>query len=116
MRDDLLRGRARAMRREPTEAERRLWALLRGRRLVDFKFRRQTPIGPYIADFVCLRARLIVELDGGQHAESRHDLRRDAWLRSEGFEVLRFWNAELFENPSGIVYAIAMKLGLPWTP
>ena len=86
---------ARTMRKEPTEAERTLWHILRGRRFSGFKFRRQAPIGPYIADFVCFEARLIVEADGSQHAESAVDAERDAWFVKEGFRVRRFWNAEI---------------------
>ncbi|MCI4680729.1 DUF559 domain-containing protein [Rhodoblastus acidophilus] len=86
---------ARKMRKEPTEAEKTLWHILRGRRFSGFKFRRQAPIGPYIADFVCFEARLIVEADGSQHAESTADAERDAWFAGQGFRVRRFWNAEI---------------------
>ena len=116
MAENLLKARARSMRREPTEAERRMWRLLRDRRLGAFKFRRQEPIGRYIVDFVCFEQKLIIELDGGQHAESSYDQERDAWLASRGFTVLRFWNNETLTNPTGVAYAIAMRLGLPWTP
>lgn len=81
---------ARSLRREMTEAEDRLWHELRSRRLDRIKFRRQVPIGKYVADFVCLEARLIVEIDGNQHADSVHDAVRDADLKSRGFRVLRF--------------------------
>jgi very-short-patch-repair endonuclease len=87
-----------------------LWELLRNRRFVDFKFRRQVPIGTYIADFVCLPARLIVELDGGQHSESKSDATRDAWLRSQNFRVLRIWNNELHDNRDGVMEAIWLAL------
>ncbi|CDX13934.1 conserved hypothetical protein [Mesorhizobium sp. ORS 3324] len=80
------------MRREATEAEDRLWQELRGRRLDKIKFRRQVPIGRFVADLVCAEAGLIVEIDGSQHAESRHDQERDAELKARGFRVLRFWN------------------------
>src|SRR5277367_6680388 len=89
------RSRARAMRRAPTGAERRLWRLLRDRRLDGLKFRRQVPIGPYIVDFLCVGARLIVEADGSQHNESPHDEVRDASLARGGWKVLRFWNHEV---------------------
>jgi len=89
---------ARAMRREPTEAESRLWHELRGRRLDRIKFRRQVPIGRFIADFVCAEAQLIVEIDGSQHAESRRDLERDAELKARGFRVLRFWNDDVLKE------------------
>ena len=68
------------MRREPTEAERKLWYALRDRRMQALKFRRQAPVGPYIVDFLCVAHRLVVEADGSQHAESRRDAVRDAWL------------------------------------
>ena len=97
---------ARTMRRLPTEAERVMWGLLRGRQLDGMKFRRQAPIGPYIADFVCFDAKLIVECDGGQHADSAHDSHRDAWLRSRDFTILRFWNGEVIENPLGVTATI----------
>jgi len=94
----LLRERARALRREMTEAERCLWQRLRAHRFMGLKFRRQKPLGRYIADFVCFEIGLVVELDGGQHSEQlAYDQRRDAWLRSRGFEVLRFWNHEVLQ-------------------
>ena len=89
------RALARAQRREPTQAERLLWGDLRGRRLAAWKFRRQVPIGPYVVDFVCFEARLIVELDGGPHDapdQQAHDHRRDDWLESQGFRIVRFSN------------------------
>ena len=101
---------ARTMRAAPTDAEHRLWQHLRAGRLGEFKFRRQQPLGKYIVDFVCLEARLIVELDGGQHSESVSDIARDAWLRSQGFVVLRFWNNDVFENLAGVVEQILVKL------
>jgi very-short-patch-repair endonuclease len=113
--EDLMRDRARTMRREPTEVERRLWQILRGRRLSGFKFRRQMPLGPYIVDFVCLAQKLVIEVDGGQHADDARDMIRDAWFRSRGFRVLRFWNAEVMGNSDGVLHAIAEALGLGWT-
>lgn len=80
-----------------------------------FKFRRQATIGSYIVDFVCLARKLVIELDGSQHAESDRDARRDAWFRARGFEVLRFWNNEVLANRTGVSFAIASKLGLDWT-
>ncbi|MFL5075437.1 MAG: DUF559 domain-containing protein, partial [Microvirga sp.] len=79
-----------------------------------FKFRRQEQLGRYIVDFVCFERKLIVELDGSQHAESAYDAERDAWLRSRDFVVLRFWKNEVFENPVGVQHAIATRLGLEW--
>jgi very-short-patch-repair endonuclease len=78
------------MRREPTEAEAKLWSMLRGQRLGGLKFTWQEQLGDYVVDFVCFGARLIVEADGGQHAESTKDTGRDAWLTEQGFRVLRF--------------------------
>jgi very-short-patch-repair endonuclease len=84
---------ARRLRREPTDAERKIWARPRDRRFCGYKFRRQVPIGPYIADFACLPHKVIIELDGGQHVQQEaYDERRDAWLRAQGFRVLRFWD------------------------
>lgn len=95
--------RARSMRREPTDAERKLWLLLRDRRLSGAKFRRQAPVGPYIADFVCLRLKLIVEADGGQHIENMHDLERDRWLTEEGYVVVRYNNVDILNNREGVL-------------
>jgi very-short-patch-repair endonuclease len=97
---------AKTLRRTSTEAEKRLWRLLRDRRLAAFKFRRQVPIGPYVADFACLSARLIVELDGSQHFESARDRKRDEWLSADGYEVLRVWNSDLNSNEAGVLDAI----------
>ncbi|WP_353653178.1 endonuclease domain-containing protein [Porphyrobacter sp. SLTP] len=97
---------AKKMRREPTEAEAKLWSMLRGARLCGLKFKRQEQVGDYIVDFVCFGARLIVEADGGQHAESVHDAVRDDWLRAQGFRVLRFWNNDILGNPDGVARVI----------
>jgi len=87
---------ARALRGHLTDAEQLLWRHLRMRQIAGCKFRRQRPIGPYIVDFVCLERKLIVELDGGQHAErQRYDKSRDRWLKMQGYHVLRFWNDEV---------------------
>lgn len=114
--ENLLQDRARQMRREPTEAERRMSRLLRDRRLGSFKFRRQEQLGRYIVDFVCFERKLIVEVDGSQHADNAYDTNRDAWLRSRGFEVLRFWNNDVMMNASGVQFIIAARLGLEWLP
>lgn len=90
------------MRREQTEAERKLWHLLRDRRFSGFKFRRQVQIGRYIVDFVCPAKRLIVEADGGQHAESAYDELRDAWLKAQCFRIRRFWNAHILARPDQV--------------
>ena len=105
--------RARALRRQLTDAERKLWSILRQRQLGELKFRRQVPIGPYIVDFVCLRHRLIVEADGGQHCESKRDERRDAYLQAQGFRILRFWNNDIFENEACVCDAILAALESP---
>jgi very-short-patch-repair endonuclease len=105
---------ARAMRREPTPAERKLWHALRDRRMQSLKFRRQAPVGPYVADFLCIAHRLVVEVDGSQHAESAKDEKRDAWLMREGYRVMRFWNHEILRNQEGVLATIADACGLPW--
>jgi very-short-patch-repair endonuclease len=108
--------RAKAFRREMTEAEKQLWSYLRAGRLGGHKFRRQQPIGPYIADFVCQQAKLVVELDGSQHIDSAHDKRRDAFLCSAGYRVLRFWNSDLAENKQGVLEAILAAISDPLPP
>nr|WP_178130358.1 endonuclease domain-containing protein [Reyranella sp. CPCC 100927] len=104
--------RAKRLRRDMTDAERHLWYALRRRTLNGWRFRRQAPIGRYIVDFVCLGAKLVVELDGGQHAEDRHDYdeRRTAWLISQGFSVMRFWNADVFQRTDFVLEEIAKAL------
>ncbi|WP_418116209.1 endonuclease domain-containing protein [Variovorax sp. NFACC27] len=88
--------RARSLRATPTDAEAMLWHHLRDRRMANQKFRRQRPIGPYFADFACLEAKLIVELDGGQHAEAvAYDENRTRFMEAQGYRVLRFWNHEV---------------------
>ena len=102
-RSPLATSRARSMRRDMTDAERKLWFLLRDRRLDGAKFRRQAPVGPYIADFVCLRRKLIVEADGGQHVDNRRDIIRDQWLEREGYLVVRYSNIDILKNPEGVL-------------
>ena len=106
------------MRREPTPAEHRLWQILRAKRLAAYKFKRQLPIDHYIVDFACLQRRLIVEADGGQHADSPDDARRDAYLTSQGFRLLRFWNNDIFNNEEGVLTSIlnALEQSLSPTP
>jgi very-short-patch-repair endonuclease len=103
-------NRARGLRHNMTDAEHALWRILRNRQFKGTKFRRQVPIGSYIADFVCYNARLIIEADGGQHAESAYDAVRDAWFETQGFRVLRFWNNDILQYPEGVATAIAMVL------
>ena len=106
-----IRSRARRLRRNPTEAERSLWQKLRFWQVNGYKFRRQQPLGNYIVDFVCLEKRLIVELDGGQHAEqSDYDAKRDTWLSEQGFTVLRIWNNDVLNNFEGVTETIVETL------
>ena len=108
---------AKHLRRQMTNAEIKLWRHLRAHRLNGQKFRRQQPIGPYVVDFVHFGARLIVEADGGQHNGAQHDERRDAWLRAQGFQVMRFWNNEIMSSPDGVLAAImAAVTELPLSP
>ena len=103
------RDRPRQLRRFPTEAEACLWRRLRGRTFKGLKFRRQLPLGKYIVDFVCLEKRLIIELDGGQHnaeAQRQYDRVRDQWLRSQGFQILRYWNHEIFDEWESVAEAV----------
>lgn len=104
------RDRARALRLNQTDAEQRLWKLLRAKRLEGWKFRRQLPIGRYIVDFACPSARLIVEADGGQHNASARDAVRDRWLASEGWRVIRFWNNDILTNEEGVLSAVLASL------
>jgi very-short-patch-repair endonuclease len=101
---------ARRLRQEMTDAERALWQLLRDRRMEGWRFRRQQPIDRYIADFVCFEARLVIEVDGGQHFESGADKERDAYLQSLGFQVMRFWNTEVLAGRDGVYQAILTAL------
>ena len=98
------------LRANMTDAERRLWAALRGRRLRGFKFRRQHRLGPFIADFVCIEHRLVIEADGGQHADNAADDRRTAWLQARGWRVLRFWNNDVLTNTEGVQESILQAL------
>ncbi|MEX2008808.1 MAG: endonuclease domain-containing protein, partial [Dongiaceae bacterium] len=96
-----------AMRAQPTDAEHRLWQHLRRKQVGGLRFRRQYRLGLYIVDFVCLPARLVVEVDGGQHAvEAQKDERRTRWLETQGFTVVRFWNNDVLDNTDGVVEAI----------
>jgi len=102
--------RARKLRKSMTEPERKLWRYLRQRQLDGYKFRRQVRIGPYIADFACLSRLIVIEVDGGQHAEARaYDARRDEYMRGQGFRVLRLWNNDVLNNMEGVWEAIAVE-------
>jgi very-short-patch-repair endonuclease len=103
-------GKARRLRRDSTDAEMKLWFALRDRRLGGFKFVRQKPIAPYVADFVCRDERLVIEVDGGQHSENLADRRRDASLNADGYRVLRFWNNDVLTNLDGVLTAILATL------
>ncbi len=98
------------MRREPTLAEQKLWLPLRDRRLAGFKFRRQMPIGPFIADFICQRPKIVLEADGGQHAESATEDARDRWFRLSGYEVVRYWNNDILQNGEGVLIDLLGRL------
>jgi len=93
---------ARRLRKNSTLAERKLWRYLRSRSLGGFKFVRQEPIGPYVVDFVCREKRLVIEVDGGQHAESKRDAVRDQWLIEHRYHILRVWNNEVIGNIEGV--------------
>lgn len=96
-----------------TEPEKRLWNRLCDNQIGGHHFRRQVPLGTYIADFCCLRSKLVVEVDGVTHTEvSEAEARRARWMQAEGFQVLRFWNNEVMENIDGVVEAIARAVGM----
>jgi very-short-patch-repair endonuclease len=104
-------GRARRLRQNSTDAELRLWHRLRSRLIEGHKFVRQEPIGPYVVDFICRERRLVVEVDGGQHAENETDRQRDMWLRQHNYRVVRFWNNDVLANTSGVLETISKALG-----
>ena len=105
-------ARARALRQQMTPPERWLWQALRAQRL-GVKFRRQHPIGHYVADFACIEARLVIEVDGWTHAAPGSDMRRDAALHAAGWRVLRFWNNEVMDNRDGVLEVIRAALPPP---
>ncbi len=108
-----LRGSAKRLRRDMTDAERKLWHALRAHQFENLGFRRQMPMGPYIVDFVSHRMRVIVEVDGGQHtfpSQRRHDETRDVWLKRRGYHVVRFWNNDILTNIEGVLTAIVEAL------
>jgi 2-isopropylmalate synthase len=112
MREGQKRNVARALRRNATDAERIMWRLLRDRRLDGVKFRRQVPIGPFVADFASIELRLVLEIDGGQHAESRSDAARDRYLRANGWRVLRYWNNDVMKSREGVWESIQQAVAL----
>jgi very-short-patch-repair endonuclease len=109
MRNTLIQQRARTLRSNSTDTERYLWQRLRGKQVAGSRIRRQVPIGPYIADFVCLEAKLVVEVDGSQHGGD-YDQTRDQVIQSHGFLVLRFWNNEVLQNIDGVLDVILRAL------
>lgn len=114
-----LKALARGLRKNGTTAERLLWGSLRAKQLAGYKFRRQEPIGKYIVDFVCYSRWLIVEVDGGHHADKTHKVKddeRDAWFSEQGFRVMRLWNNEVIENLEGVLKAIVGELEVSPSP
>jgi very-short-patch-repair endonuclease len=111
--DERIRGFAKGMRREPTEAEAAMWRLLRDRRLSHVKFRRQVPFQNFILDFVCFEKRLVVQIDGSQHAESARDAARDAKLAHDGFRIARYWNNDVLQRRPAVLEDILAKLAEP---
>jgi very-short-patch-repair endonuclease len=100
-------GFARELRKNQTDAEKKIWRYLRSKQMNSLKFRRQQPIGNYIVDFVCFDIRLIIELDGSQHIEEKEkDEERDQWLKTQGFTVLRFWNNDVMNNIAGVLNVV----------
>ncbi|MBR0757005.1 DUF559 domain-containing protein [Bradyrhizobium jicamae] len=102
--------RARRLRGNLSDAEGALWYNLRARRLNGHKFVRQEPVGPYTVDFICRESRLIIEVDGGQHADSQSDVVRDKWLADHNYRVLRFWNNDVLGNLAGVLETIVTAL------
>lgn len=100
---------ARKLRKKMTDAEFKLWCHIRNNQL-GVKFRRQFTIDDYIVDFCCLESRLVIEIDGGQHADSQTDISKDEYLRSQGFKMLRFWNTEVLQNVEGVLEVIKSNL------
>ena len=110
MRNPVTQRRATALRKRTTDAEQRLWYHLRRRQLNGARFRRQVPIGPFIADFACLESSLIIELDGSQHRDNPRDARRDRYLRAHGFWILRFWDNEALLETDAVLEVIRRAL------
>jgi len=103
---------ARTLRKQMTDAERRLWRHLRNRELGGWKFKRQYPVGPFVVDFICVEKNLVIEVDGGQHAENEGaDLQRSAYLNKMGYRVFRFWNNQVLQETDAVLEAIFAILG-----
>jgi very-short-patch-repair endonuclease len=109
-------GRARQLRHQSTDAERKLWNRLRSRAVGGFKFVRQEPIGRYVVDFICRERSVVIEVDGGQHATDRRDVVRDRWFADHQFRVLRFWNNDVMSNIEGVLETIATALQVESPP
>ena len=102
---------AKQLRKTMTDVEQKLWYQLRAKRFASYKFRRQVPMQKYIADFVCYEPRIVIEVDGGQHADQKeYDQKRDEFFMQKGFKVLRFWNNEVMENMEGVLTVILNTL------
>jgi very-short-patch-repair endonuclease len=101
---------ARNLRKRQTDAEKLFWHHVKAKRFLGYKFRRQFPIGPYYADFVCVEEKLVVEIDGGQHCENAGDMERTFFLNQEGYKVIRFWNNEVLKNMEGVFLSLSLTL------
>ena len=111
MRGERVHQRARILRKNMTDAERAIWQSVRNRQLGGFKFRRQKPIGPFIVDFVCVEKKIIIEVDGGQHAlNTEHDDKRSEFLRNKGYKILRFWNSDVLNEKNAVLEEILINL------
>ncbi len=110
----IMQTRARALRKNSTDVENHLWYFLRSRNFNGYKFRRQYVIEPYIVDFICIRKKLIIELDGGQHEQAmNYDERRTRFLKARGYTILRFWNNEVLTETEGVLEVILDALSMP---
>ena len=109
-----MKEKARSLRKNQTDAELALWQLVRGKRFNGIKFRRQHPIAPYIVDFICTNNKLIIEIDGGQHADAiEYDQKRTTFLESKGYTVIRFWNNEVLTSIEGVYETILKHIEKP---
>src|SRR6185295_14491199 len=117
MRKAVLNSFARSLRRNQTDAEKKLWRHLRSRQFLGFKFRRQMPLGPYIADFCSFEGKIVIELDGGQHGkELEADAQRTKYLEARGYKVVRVWNNEIFTNMEGVLEQVLQSLNKSPSP
>lgn len=113
MRNALTQRRATSLRHSLTDSEQALWRLLRRRQINGLRFRRQVPIGPYIADFACLEISVVIEVDGSQHIDSEHDRVRDQYLKAQGFRLLRFWSNDVLRDTQSVAEAIYRATKMP---